>query len=176
MMNPTSLLLRISNYRIFTNRHCRKGCRILIATVFAWLVAACDQPGNTQSENKHRWQIIVDTDPLDGSKDIQMLMGTVNRLPSQHDPVILVLTCMRGTTSAYVVWRRYLGVYDPEVTWRVGSDPSVTETWVLSTDNEATFVPEPVELIKNITTVPLNYQTNSIGCTYRPHRLCNRDS
>jgi len=126
--------------------------RILIATIFAWFVAACDQPRNTQSENKPRWQLIVDTDPLDGSKDIQMLMGTVNRLPTQHDPVILVLTCMRGTTSAYVVWRRYLGVYDPEVTWRVGSDPSVTETWVLSTDNEATFAPEPVELIKNMMT------------------------
>lgn len=126
--------------------------RIVIAIIFASFVVSCDQPGNSQSENKPRWQIIVDTDPLDGSKDIQMLIGTVDRLPSQHDPVILVLTCMQGTTSAYVVWRRYLGVYDPEVTWRVGSDPSVTETWVLSTDNEATFSPEPVELIKNMLT------------------------
>lgn len=74
--------------------------RILIATVFALFAAACDQPRDKQGENKPRWQIIVDTDPLDGSKDIQMLMGTVNRLPSQHDPVILVLTCMQGTTSA----------------------------------------------------------------------------
>ena len=31
-------------------------------------------------------------------------------------------------------------------------------------------------LISNITTVPLIYQTNSIGCTYRLHRLCNHNS
>jgi len=113
-------------------------------------VPACDQAGTPQREYKPRWQKIVDTDPQDGAKDIQMLLAAVNRLPSQKDHVILVLTCKQGAINAYVVWRQYLGVYDPEVTWRVGSDPSVTETWALSTDNEATFAPEPVKLIKHM--------------------------
>jgi len=126
--------------------------RIVIAIICSLLLPACDQAERPQSENTPRWQKIVDTDPLDGSKDIQMLMGTVNPLPSQKDHVILVLTCTHGATNAYVVWRQYLGVYDPEVTWRVGSDPSVTETWVLSTDSEATFSPEPIELIKHMMT------------------------
>jgi hypothetical protein len=126
--------------------------RIVIAIFFSLFIPACDQAGTPQGEYQPRWQKMVDTNPLDGSKDIQMLMGTVNRLPSQKDQVILVLTCTQGATNAYVVWRRYLGVYDPEVTWRVGSDPSVSETWVLSTDNEATFAPEPVELIKRMMT------------------------
>ena len=126
--------------------------RIVSAILFSLFIPACDQAGTPQSEYQPRWQKIVDTNPLDGSKDVQMLMGTVNRLPSQKDNVILVLTCTQGATDAYVVWRQYLGVYDPEVTWRIGSDPSVTETWVLSTDNEATFSPEPVELIKRMMT------------------------
>ncbi len=126
--------------------------RIVIVIIFSLFFSACDQAEEPQSEYQPRWQKIVDTDPLDGSKDVQMLMGTVNRLPSQKDNVILVLTCTQGATDAYVVWRQYLGVYDPEVTWRVGSDPSVTETWVLSTDNEATFSPGPVELIKRMMT------------------------
>jgi hypothetical protein len=126
--------------------------RIVIVIIFSLFFSACDQAEEPQSEYLPRWQKIVDTDPLDGSKDVQMLMGTVNRLPSQKDNVILVLTCTQGATDAYVVWRQYLGVYDPEVTWRVGSDPSVTETWVLSTDNEATFSPGPVELIKRMMT------------------------
>jgi hypothetical protein len=57
---------------------------------------------------------------------------------------------MQGATKAYVVWRRYLGVFDPGITWQVGSDPTVTETWTLSADNEATFAPEPIELIKQM--------------------------
>lgn len=126
--------------------------RIVIAIIFPLFITACDPAGTPQSEYIPRWQKIVDTNPLDGPKDIQMLIGADNRLPSQKDPVILVLTCTQGATNAYVVWRRYLGVYDPEVTWRVGSDPSVTETWVLSTDNEATFAPRPVELIKHMMT------------------------
>ena len=126
--------------------------RIVIVIIFSLFFSACDQAEEPQSEYQPRWQKIVDTNPLDGSKDVQMLMGTVNRLPSQKDNVILVLTCTQGATDAYVVWRQYLGVYDPEVTWRIGSDPSVTETWVLSTDNEATFSPEPVELIKRMMT------------------------
>jgi len=93
-------------------------------------------------------------------------MGTVNRLASEKAHVILVLTCTQGATNAYVVWRQYLGVYDPEVTWRVGSDPSVSETWVLSTDSEATFAPEPVELIKHMMTNDMFLiQTTPFGST-----------
>jgi hypothetical protein len=126
--------------------------RIVITIIFTLIIPACDQPEKPQSDHKPRWQKIVDTDPLDGSKNIQMLIGADKPLPAQKDHVILVLTCMQGATSAYVVWRQYLGVYDPEVTWRVGSDPSVTETWILSTDSEATFALKPVELIKHMMT------------------------
>ena len=123
-----------------------------IVIVFTLFVSACDRAETPQSEKKSRWQIIIDTNPIDNSKSVQMLIGAVNPLPSQDKDAILVLSCMQGSTNAYVVWRRYLGVYDPEVTWRVGPDPSVTETWVLSTDNEATFAPEPVKLIKPMMT------------------------
>ena len=126
--------------------------RIIITFFFALSIPACDQSGTPQTEKKSRWQKIVDTDPLDHSKNVQILIGAVNPLSPQENHVVLVLTCTQGATNAYVVWRRYLGVYDPEVTWRVGSDPSVIETWVLSTDNEATFAPEPVKLIKRMMT------------------------
>ena len=120
--------------------------------ILALFVPACDPAEPPPGAYEPRWQKFVDRDPLDGSKDIQMLIGAVDRLSSQQNKVILVLTCTQGATSAYVVWRQYLGVYDPEVTWRVGSDPSVTETWALSTDSKATFAPRPVELIKQMMT------------------------
>ncbi len=123
---------------------------IVISSIL--FVPACDEIATPQIEYRPHWQKIVDTNPLDGSKDIQMLIRAVKRTASQRENVILVLTCNQGTTSAYVVWRQYLGTYDPEVTWRVGSDPSVAETWSLSTDNEATFSPRAIALIKQMMT------------------------
>jgi len=124
--------------------------RFLIAFVLASLILACDRAADTPHEPGSRWHSIVSTDPVDGSKKVQMMIGAVDRLPSQKDHAALVLSCDRGTTDAYVIWRQYLGVYDLEVSWRVGSEQAVTETWSLSTDNEATFAPEPVELIKRM--------------------------
>ncbi len=126
--------------------------RIILTIFVALFVPACEQAETPQNEYQPRWQKVVDSNPSDGSKNIQMLIGASNDLPSQENPVVLVLSCAHGITDAYVVWRRYLGVYDPDVTWRVGSDPSVRETWLLSTDNEATFAPEPIELISQMMT------------------------
>lgn len=121
-----------------------------IAISASLLVFACDQAENTPLEPKPRWQLVVDSDPQDGSKTAHMMITAVNRLESQKDHAALVLSCAGGTTDVYVIWRQYLGSYDLDVTWRVGSDPDVSETWSLSTDNEAIFAPEPVRLIKHM--------------------------
>jgi len=124
--------------------------KVAIAVFFGSLVLACDQAGNTNGEPGSRWKNRVTTDPVDGSRTMQLLIGAVNRLQSQKDRAVLVLNCESGTTDVYVIWRQYLGIYDVEVSWRVGTDTAVTETWSLSTDNEATFAPKPVELIKRM--------------------------
>ena len=124
--------------------------RVVIAIFFGSVMLACDQAGNTNSEPRSGWKNRVTTNPVDGTRTVQLLIGAVNRLPSQKDRAVLVLNCESGTTDVYVIWRQYLGVYDVEVSWRVGTDPAITETWSLSTDNEATFAPTPIELIKNM--------------------------
>jgi hypothetical protein len=124
--------------------------KLVLVFTCAVVAPACDQAGKSHNEYQPRWQKFIDSNPLDGTREIQMMVGDVNRSRTQESPEILVLTCTQGVTNAYVVWRRYLGVFDPEVTWQVGSNPSVIETWALSTDNEATFAPEPVKLIKHM--------------------------
>ena len=124
--------------------------RLVTILIFTLLFGACDRAEETQSEYKPRWQKYINSDSNGAAKEIQMLIGAVDRSSSQENPEILVLTCRQGVTKAYVVWRRYLGVFDPEITWQVGSDPTVTETWTLSADNEATFAPAPLELIKQM--------------------------
>ena len=126
-----------------------------IAISASLLVFACDQADHTPPEPKSRWQLVVESDPQDSSKTVHMMIAAVNRLESQKDNAALVLSCEGGTTDVYVIWRQYLGSYDLDVTWRVGSDPDVSETWSLSTDNEASFAPEPVQLIKHMMSIDL---------------------
>ena len=158
--------------------------RIIIPIILLSLIISCDQAATSKNEQSPHWQKYVDTNPVDDSKDIQMLIGTTNPSASQKGNIILVLTCKQGVTSAYVVWRQYLGAYDPEVTWRVGSDPSVTESWSLSTDSEATFAPEPVTLIKQMMTndsflikaapvekPPVTVEFNTAGLSTEIHEL-----
>jgi len=124
--------------------------RFLIAFILGAAVPACDQSETTSGGNQSRWQRVVSTDPADGSKIMHTMVGAENRLETQKDRAALVLSCEAGTTGVYVIWRQYLGTYDLDVTWRVGSGPDVTEKWSLSTDSEAIFAPEPVQLIKRM--------------------------
>jgi hypothetical protein len=118
----------------------------------ALLASACDRAGDTPAKPASRWQLAVDSEPGGESKTVHMMVAALNQLESQKGRAVLVLSCEGGATDVYVIWHQYLGTYDLDVTWRVGSDPDVTENWSLSTDNEAIFAPEPVELINRMMT------------------------
>lgn len=124
--------------------------RISIAVFLGAFIPACDEAVNTPGGSESRWHRVVSSDPADGSRIVHTMVAAESRLESQKDRAALVLSCERGTTDAYVIWRQYLGTYDPDVTWRVGSGPDVTETWSLSTDSEAIFAPDPIQLIKSM--------------------------
>lgn len=124
--------------------------RILGALVIATLLVACEPRQEPPAEPVGRWQKIVEIHPQDRTKVVQMMITAENKLPTQKDIPALVLSCQLGETDAYVIWRQYLGTYDLDVTWRAGSAPEVTETWSLSTDNEAIFAPDAVEFIKQM--------------------------
>jgi hypothetical protein len=124
--------------------------KLVTAIGISLLACACDRAGETADTSRPHWQLVAGSDLVDGSETVHMMVAAENRMESQREPAALVLSCEGGTTDAYVIWRQYLGTYNPDVTWRVGSDPDVTETWRLSTDNEAIFAPEPVKLIKHM--------------------------
>lgn len=124
--------------------------RLAIAVLLSLVISGCDRDAKSNSEYVPHWQSIIETDPVNGTSNVQMMVATMDRSPTEQRPVALVLSCQNESTDVYVIWRQYLGVYDVEVSWRVGSDETVIETWTLSNDNEATFAPEPIPLIKRM--------------------------
>lgn len=118
----------------------------------AFLASACDRAGDTPAKPASRWQLVVDSDPGGESKTVHMMVAALNQQESQKGRAALVLSCDGGTTDVYVIWRQYLGTYDLDVTWRIGSETDVSESWSLSTDSEAIFAPEPIQLIKRMMT------------------------
>jgi hypothetical protein len=124
--------------------------RVFPLALIVLLLAACDSKQATSPEPAGHWQKIVEIHPQDRTRAVQMMIGAENRLPAQKDSAALVLSCQLGETDAYIIWRQYLGTYDLAVTWKAGTAPEVTETWSLSTDNEAVFAPEAIKFIKQI--------------------------
>jgi hypothetical protein len=124
--------------------------RFVFALFLGAFMPACDRTETTPGGNESRWHRVISADPADGSRTVHMMIAAENRLQPQKDRAALILGCEDGTTNVYVIWRQYLGSYDLDVTWRVGSGEEVTEQWSLSTDNEAIFAPEPVTLIKSM--------------------------
>jgi hypothetical protein len=114
------------------------------------LLSACDAKNAAVTEPSGRWQKIVEIHPQDRTKAVQMMRPAENRLPGQKDVAALVLSCQKGETEAYIIWRQYLGTFDLDVTWRAGTAPESTEVWALSTDNEAVFSPAPIAFIKQL--------------------------
>jgi len=121
----------------------------LLASI-PFLLAGCDGTEQAEPKPAAHWQKIVEIHPQDRTKAVQMMIQAENLLPGQNDPAALVLSCQKGETDAYIVWRLYLGTYDLDVTWKAGTAPEVIETWSLSTDNEAVFAPDPVQFIKQV--------------------------
>lgn len=122
----------------------------MIALVIGSFLSACEKPETASSGIESRWQSVVNKNAADGSKTVHLMVTAENRMQSQKDRAALILSCEGDSKDAYVIWRQYLGTYDLDVTWRVGSGEEVTELWALSTDNEAIFAPNPEELVKSM--------------------------
>jgi len=119
-------------------------------TITPFLLFGCDAEKQTESQPAGRWQKIVEIHPQDRTRVVQMMIEAQNHLPEQNDLAALVLSCQKGETDAYIIWRLYLGTYDLDLTWKAGTAPEVTETWSLSTDNEAVFAPDAIQFIKQL--------------------------
>ena len=94
------------------------------------------------------WTVRESQDPIDDSKVISMSLSSTKGTSSRGEPIIFIARCKSNETDAFVVWNEYVGSdtrssygKSKTIQVRIDDQPSQTQTWGVSTDNEATFAP-----------------------------------
>ncbi len=95
----------------------------------------------TLSTGDGAWITSVDTNPLDDSKTVTLVLLAKKGKSQWGDPVGLVIRCSSNSTAVYINWGEYLGS-EAWVTSRVGSADAILSEWSISTDSKATFYPK----------------------------------
>jgi type VI secretion system protein VasI len=115
-------------------------CYDAMAMMLAQAIAGIEV---AQGATVGKWQSAVQTNPLDDTKTVVLLLEADSGKSSWGETILLVLRCRSGVTEAYVNWKEYLGD-EATVTWRIGSAQASASEWGLSTDQNATFFPSSV--------------------------------
>ncbi len=86
------------------------------------------------------WVLTEEANPLDDTTTVMAALAPHEGVGIYGDPIALILRCKSGDFDIMITWQSYLGLDSTSVTHRIGSDPAVTKSWNLSTDNETTFL------------------------------------
>jgi len=108
------------------------------------------QPNNIGSDkNVGDWLIDVDVNPVDDSTTVTLILEASEGFSAYGDPIYILARCMSGDTDVFISWDDYLG-REANVLTRVGDEQAVTQRWSMSTDQTATFHPQPVNFLQDM--------------------------
>jgi hypothetical protein len=98
------------------------------------------------------WTVRTDIDPIDDSKIIIFSLYADEKIDGYSKP-LLVLRNTKDGTEAFISWGKILPYSEDgtgEVILRFDKEEALTENWGLSKSHDASFSPEPYDLIKKI--------------------------
>ena len=96
------------------------------------------------------WTVQDETNPIDDTRLVTVALRSASGTTVGGAPIVLILRCQSGDTSAYINWQEYLGS-DANVLTRVGTDEASTLGWLRSPDRQSTFAPgNNVEFIQRL--------------------------
>jgi type VI secretion system protein VasI len=115
------------------------------------------QPQPTAIASAGKWQVHRDRNPIDDSERVVLHLTAESGHSSNGDIITFVARCQSNKTEAYINWNDYLGddshdVYEDwkTVTIRVGDEKASRQQWAISTDNDATFAPNAIGLLREM--------------------------
>lgn len=103
-----------------------------------------------------KWQVDRTKNPVDDSETVIATLVADSGASSFGQPVILLVRCQSKTTEVFISWNDYLatdGDFNSgykNVLTRVGTEPASTSHWATSTDQKATFAPDPTILLRKM--------------------------
>lgn len=103
----------------------------------------------TDIDGKGKWNVGVDTNPIDDSRTVNLVLRADSGASRFGEAVFLVARCQSNSTDLYINWNEYLGS-EANVLTRVGSSKAVTKSWSMSTDSQATFHRRPIGFLKKM--------------------------
>lgn len=109
-----------------------------------------------RASNTGAWRVSQSTNPLDDSTTVVAVLSASQGTGGfGSDPFTLIARCQSNTTEVYINWHDYLGDDDSDVyrerkrvTYRFPPADAQTEMWGVSTDNDATFAPQAIPLLR----------------------------
>lgn len=105
----------------------------------------------TEEENiQGKWTVTEKTDPLDGKKIITFILhADSGKSYLVGRPISLVLRWTGGKTEVYINWGNYMSKDDSWVSSKFDDGAIEINSWNLSTDGTATFLPERIRTEKD---------------------------
>lgn len=107
------------------------------------------QPKKLDVTDVGNWIITNETNPIDDSRTVQLVLEATSGKSKWDKSVFLVARCQSNTTDFFIGWNDYLGS-EAYVLTRIGDNKAVTSEWSISTDKQATFQTKPISFLKKM--------------------------
>lgn len=105
-----------------------------------------------QEGDTGKWVKSERISPIDDSPTVVLSLDSPDEVRSRllSGRPTLVVRCKENKTEAYINWRTFITTGTTEITFRADKEKAKKETWLVSSNNKATFSPMPIPLIKDL--------------------------
>lgn len=114
--------------------------------------AGYEKKPNETNNNNGIWVLDTKTSPVDDSTSIFLSLTTKDRVKEgllSGEP-LLIIRCQHNTTDLYINWGTFITMGNTNILTRIDKEKAQTSSWLMSTNNEASFAPKPIPLIKEM--------------------------
>jgi type VI secretion system protein VasI len=112
--------------------------------------SASAPPTTPAPESSGNWTVHQSKNPLDDSETVVLRNDSTAGVREDNSPITLILRCRSGELDMYIIWGYYLGSDNMDTSIRIGSGQLTDQSWILSSDNDTAFAPNPGTLIRGL--------------------------
>lgn len=105
-------------------------------------------PSPVPSTDTGAWEVKVEVDPISDDKVLTAAVGSDGQTTGFRKPLLFV-RCKNTSLEVFIVWNEFLAD-ESSVTARIDDREPITSRWDQSTDQTASFSPQPKEILLSL--------------------------